>query len=63
MDDSTANPASAPTDTWQIPRRVGELMLKLLDGIERDINDGKLPSPHLEAYEALCRAEKTRLGL
>jgi len=35
-------------------------MLKLLDGIERDIANRLLPSPHLEAYEALWRAESAR---
>jgi hypothetical protein len=42
--------------------RADEILLQLLDGLERDIKGGTLPSPHLAAYEALCRAEATRLG-
>lgn len=45
-----------------IGERVDELLLKLLDGVERDIGRCALPSDHLKAYEVLCRAEKIRLG-
>ena len=50
------------TDIFQISIRADGILLKLLDGIERDIADGKLPSTHLKAYEALCRAEASRSG-
>jgi hypothetical protein len=47
-----------------IATRVDALMIKLLEGVERDIacGPGALPGPHLAAYEALCRAEALRLG-
>jgi hypothetical protein len=57
-DSATAAEPANPSEV--IYRRVGEVMLKLLDGIERNIADKVLPSPHMEAYEALCRAEAVR---
>jgi hypothetical protein len=57
---TATKPEASPSDA--IYYRVGDLMLKLLDGFERDIADSKLPSPHLEAYEALCRAHATWRG-
>jgi hypothetical protein len=57
---AAANPEVSPSEA--ICNRASEVMLKLLDGIERNIADGVMPSPHLEAYEALCRAESARRG-
>lgn len=58
MNDS-AEPAPV-TPSNDIPRRVAMVMLKLLVGIEHDIDAGTLPSPHLAAYEAMLRAEQMR---
>jgi hypothetical protein len=73
METSTAEPTPASTSTTAaridpreaIGTRVDALMLKLLDAIERDIvsGPGALPGPHVAAYEALCRAEASRLGI
>lgn len=61
MDDSTPN--QAPVDLREaIARRTRETQLKLLDGIERDLAEGRLPSPHLAEYEVLCRAEQMSRG-
>ena len=60
MNDSATNQAPASSNMWNVERRVDEILLKLLDGIERDVNDGKLPSQHLETYAALLRAEADR---
>lgn len=43
-----------------IAERVDGMLLKLLDGIEKLIEEGRL-SP-LDAYETLCRAEAIRTG-
>lgn len=64
MSVSPTSPTSAESsDVRQsevIYDRACTVQLKLLDGIERDIAEGKLPSPHLEAYEAMVRAEAAR---
>jgi hypothetical protein len=53
-----SDPESRPSQV--IYHRASEILLKLLDGIERDITDGKLPSPHMAAYEVMVRAEQVR---
>lgn len=57
-DDSSAGTA----DPFAVEHRTDEVLLKLLDGIERDITDGRLPGPHVEAFEALCRSGRARSG-
>ena len=65
---ASTTPAPAPVNPGfsgeEISKRVEALMIKLLDAIERDIHSGAgaLPGPHLATYEALCRAEASRLG-
>lgn len=49
-------------DPWAVSNRAEQILLKLLDGIDNDIKNGTLPSPHMETYEALCRAERARSG-
>ena len=63
METSTSKPAPI-SSTQAISDRVDAIMIKLLDAIESDIasGPGALPGPHVAAYEALCRAESTRLG-
>jgi len=65
METSTMPAADAATRRDAITARVDALMIKLLEAIERDIasGGGALPGPHLAAYEALCRAESSRLGI
>ncbi|HEX8112074.1 MAG TPA: hypothetical protein VF516_30285 [Kofleriaceae bacterium] len=60
MNDSAAS--KAPADPFVVEHRTDEILLKLLDGIERDVTDDKLPSPRVEAFEALCRAVRARSG-
>lgn len=60
MKDSAAS--QAHDDPFVVEHRTDEILLKLLDGIERDVTDGKLPSPYVEAFEAMCRAGRARSG-
>jgi hypothetical protein len=43
-----------------IGKRAREVMLKLLGAIEQVVDRGLAPNEHVDAYEALCRAEATR---
>ena len=62
MNDST--PSRTHSDPREeIAHRANEIQIKLLDWIEREIGAGKIPSTYLEAYETLCRAERTRRGV
>jgi hypothetical protein len=66
MDDTNKPADSANTaDPWALSRRADEVLLKLLDRIERDIDSDRMvcQNPHVEAYEALCRAEAERTGI
>ena len=63
MDDTNKSADSAEQiDRWTVSRRIDEVLLKLLERIERDIESDRLmcQSPRVEAYEALCRAENAR---
>ncbi len=52
------------TDPYEeITRRVNAIQIKLLDEIERALTKGESVVARLEAYETLCRAERTRRGL
>ena len=53
MNDSTPSRPHAD-QREEIARLVNEIQIKLLDGIRRDVAEGKLPGLRLEAYEALC---------
>ena len=46
----------------KITDRANEILLKLLDGIENDIQHLRSESVNLRAYEGLCRAEAARRG-
>lgn len=59
-EDSPADQPQPPTGAQLISQRTDQILIKLLDGMERDIADGKLPSPHLATYEALIAAEGKR---
>jgi hypothetical protein len=60
MNDSATDPSAAPVNASKVAERADEVLLKLLDGIEKLLDDGALPV--VETYEALCRAERARSG-
>jgi hypothetical protein len=65
--DDTDKPAAADKTIrpWTLSSRADEVLLKLLERIERDIENDRMfdQNPHVQAYEALCRAEAARTGI